>query len=166
MKPQPKRYPWHHTAQATTSLLTPVLWTVCGTTALITVLGVAVGVDPAETATTFLPKTIAAVWPVAKLLIGLWAIIAVSDFIRQIDLREALRYAGWKHGRLSVPYTALGYGQLAPVVAVTSQIALPASTPTPDLGWQHGYHPPMVYEENVPINKIPKDQLEGGISCP
>lgn len=163
MSPQPKRHPWHHTAQTTTSLLAPVLWTVCGTTALITVLGVAVGVDPAETATTFLPKTIEAVWPVAKLLIALWAIIAVSDFIRQIDLREALHYAGWKHDRLSTPYAAPAYALTAPAATATVKAGSPASTHTPDLGWRHGRHPPLVYEDADSANKMTTQHSKRGM---
>ena len=156
MKPQTRRNPWHLTAKATTSLLAPVLWTVCGATALITALGVAVGIDPVATATSFFPKAIAAVWPMAKILIALWSVIAVSDFVKQIDLREALHYAGWKHDRLSTPYAAPAYELAPPAAATTIKAGYPASTHIPDLGWQRGHHPPIVYERKDPTNKIPK----------
>ena len=158
MTSSPLRHRWRNTAKATSCLLAPVLWTVGGATALVTTLGVAVGIDPMATATNFVPKAIAAVWPLAKILIVLWAVIAASDFIKQIDLREALRYAGWRHERIGSAYTAPGYALFAPANTVASKIARQSSTYTPDSGWQHGHHPPMVYEGDPHINTVNNHQ--------
>ena len=165
MKNTASRHPWQNTAKATSCLLAPVLWTVVGATALITTLGVAVGIDPIETATGFCPKAIAAVWPLAKILIVLWAIVAVSDFVKQIDLREAIRYAGWKHDRISIPCTVPAYPLPTPPTTVASEVRLQSSTYTPNLRWRHGHHPPMVYEGDVPTNNVANHRAKGGTLC-